>query len=159
MVIYERDKERAIQVAKTLDAAFTTRSGVHRVFISYSSRQETEAQHIAGILRKNGISCWMAPGSIAAGSSYQEAIPVAISQTDVVLLLLTADAEKSRWVQKEVGSAIGADKILLPYQLNRYALGKQMMFLLDGEQIMYADEDDTDHSLLIERIRELLNLG
>jgi len=155
LTVYERRLEMAEQAAKALDAAFSKADDGQRVFISYSSRQTAQAMEIAELLRGSGISCWMAPGSIPAGSSYQEAIPVAIGRADVVLMLLTPDAEKSRWVQKEIGSAIGADKVLLPYMLTDFVPGEQLRFLLDGEQIMPCAGD---HAPLVERLRAILDI-
>ena len=65
---------------------------------------------------------------------------MALQEVDVVLLILTPDAEKSRWVQKEIGSAIGANKKLLPYQIKEFDLNNEFRFLLDGEQIMHHEE-------------------
>lgn len=113
------------------------------LFISYSSKQYEIAENIFNHLTGNGFSCWMAPESIPTGSSYQEEIPLALNQISSLILLLTHDAEKSRWVQKEVGTAIGANKRIYPLQLEDFSLGRNFRFLLDGEQIYTAWDKDT----------------
>lgn len=115
------------------------------VFISYSSRQSDLAYQMRESLEKKHLQCWMAPESIPAGSSYLAEIPVALSRTPLVVLLLTPDAENSRWVQKEIGTAVGSNCILLPYQPYPYTVGLTFLFALDGEQIFrgwqYAEAD------------------
>ena len=81
----------------------------------------------------------MAPYSIPAGSSYQAEIPAALSNTQNVLLVLSEEAETSRWVQKEVGCAIGARHKLIPIRSYMYESSPQFSFLLDGEQIYDVD--------------------
>lgn len=138
--IYEQDADKANAMAELMTKMLTPASRTSQVFISYSSKQENIATEIRDTLESNSISCWMAPDSIPTGDNYLSVIPLALEQVDVLLLLLTPDSEKSRWVQKEVGSAVGADKKVLPYQLERFELTKEFSFLLNGEQIMYRQE-------------------
>ena len=155
--IYERNRDIAEEVMAAFDRAFGEKKQNPDVLISYSSRQMELAHEICGRIRENGIECWIAPESIPEGSSYQEMIPNAISTVKILVLVLTPEAVQSRWVQKEIGSAIGANKVILPYQMSEFDLGTQFMFLLDGEQIMYhREEPEGDYSRLIGRIREIM---
>ena len=96
--------------------------------------------------------------SIPTGSNYQEEIPLALNQVAALLLLLTPDAETSRWVQKEVGTAIGANKKIYPFQLIPFELNKNFQFLLDGEQIYPAWNKDTE-IWLKEAVGKLKNIA
>lgn len=159
--IYTLNRQDAEEAAAAFRQAFSPNRETPEVFISYSSRQTQVAHEICRQIRETGVSCWIAPESIPEGSSYQELIPEAISSAKVVVLVLSPDAVRSRWVQKEIGSAIGADKMILPYQLTDFEIGRQFMFLLDGEQIMRHREEagaGTAHSYqdLTGRIREYL---
>ncbi len=147
--IYEMDINKANIAAKAIDEAINV-SKKADVFISYSSKQAEQANIILNFLKENNISCWMAPYSIPSGSNYLDEIPAAISQIKVMLLLLTPESSESRWVQKEISSAIGANKLLLPYQLYNFTLSQRLMFLLDGEQIFSGNNisDDDLYSLL-----------
>lgn len=159
IVIYERSAEKAEALVDAIQASLSDREESARVFISYSSKQEAIAREIRDCIEQRHIPCWMAPDSIPAGSSYQTMIPIALQEVDVVLLILTPDAEKSRWVQKEIGSAIGADKKLLPYQICEYTLGSEFRFLLDGEQIMHHEDAaaGSRYSHLVSRLLCLLS--
>lgn len=110
------------------------------VFISYCSAQREYADCLRNHLTSKGIRCWMAPYSIPAGSSYQAEIPAALSKIPNVVLILSQEAESSRWVQKEVGCAIGSKHRLIPIRNSVYESSSQFSFLLDGEQIYDADE-------------------
>ena len=117
------------------------------VFISYSSKQSAKAYEVAGILKKHHISYWMAPDSISPSCDYLDEIPKALTNTKMVLLLLTPEAEASVWVSKEVATAMGANKIVIPCQLVAYDISQKFRFLLDGCQIFagysrenYAEE-------------------
>lgn len=109
------------------------------VFISYCSAQRKYADCLRQMVTDRGLKCWMAPYSIPAGSSYQAEIPAALSNTQNVLLVLSEEAETSRWVQKEVGCAIGARHKLIPIRSYMYESSPQFSFLLDGEQIYDVD--------------------
>ena len=88
----------------------------------------------------------MAPNSIAPGLSYEIEIPAAVTDIAVMVLILTPDSEKSNWVQKEIGYAVGNHKSIIPCMLFNYPLSKQFSFLMDGEQIFplweYANSEE-----------------
>lgn len=159
--IYEPNYEKFMAASKILDSIFTTQKHVDapKVFLSYSSKQLEIANEIRELLEKNHISCWMAPYSIPAGSDYQETIPIALSQINVLVLLLTPEVKQSRWVQKEVGTAIGSDKELIPYQVMDFDLDERFRFLLDGEQILfnYISSQNKEHTCLIEQIKSIIS--
>ena len=161
--IYEWNRQAANEIASAFDHAFKPAQEEPEIFISYSSKQNLIAHEICQAIREAGFRCWMAPESIPSGNDYQEMIPDAISSAKIILLILTPDSAQSRWVQKEVGSAIGAGKIILPYQIVAFELNKKILFLLDGEQIMEhwkkqkTEADAAEQfSDLIQRIKEMI---
>ncbi len=163
ITIYSLRQELIGEIIPAFNQAFREKTESPEVFISYSSKQMKIAHDICRGIRESGTECWIAPESIPEGSSYQEMIPNAISSAKIIVLILTPDAVNSRWVQKEIGSAIGARKIILPYQLMEFDLGTQFMFLLDGEQIMYhilkteTAEEPVFCQDLIQRIKTILD--
>lgn len=148
---YERDAGKYTSVCAILDQTFSGHAPTQtpRVFISYSSRQSDLAASVRHQLCSQGISCWMAPDSIPPGSNYLTQIALALSRIDVLVLILTPEATQSRWVQKEISTAIGANKIVLPYQVVSFDIDPPFRFLLDGEQILeaYQNPDPTHHRL------------
>ena len=135
IVFYEKDEQKASELVSGINKIDDNKSHKEDIFISYSSAQRDIADEIRNKLEKVGIHCWMAPYSIPPGSSYQAEIPDALGNIQCVLLILSEEAEQSRWVQKEIGCTIGARHTLIPYKCSEYQPSSQFMFLLDGEQI------------------------
>lgn len=157
IILCEKDEIKAEELVKGLRKVEQEMESVPDLFISYCSAQRECADSIRRMLEKNGVEVWMAPYSIPTGSSYQAEIPAALSKIPYVLLILSEEAEKSRWVQKEVGCTIGARHTLLPYKDKSYEHSKQFAFLLDGEQIYEADEtltSDERYELVVQYLLE-----
>lgn len=111
------------------------------VFISYKAEEVDEANWVKSTLETNGISCWMAPACIPGGSSYATEIPQAIRQSKVFVLILSAKAQSSHWVSREVDLAINEGKIILPFMLENCALKDDFNFYLTNVQRYAAYEN------------------
>ncbi len=111
------------------------------VFISYKAEEADEANWVKSALETNGISCWMAPACIPGGSSYATEIPQAIRQSKVFVLILSAKAQCSQWVSKEVDLAINEGKIILPFMLENCDLKDDFNFYLTNVQRYAAYEN------------------
>lgn len=111
------------------------------VFISYKAEEIEEANWVKSILESNGISCWMAPASIPGGSNYAVEIPKAIRQSKVFVLILSARAQSSQWVSRELDLAINERKVVLPFMLENCALKDEFGFYLANVQRYTAYEN------------------
>lgn len=90
----------------------------HDVFISYSSKNFSVAQHIFNELAKASIKCWMAPMSLSGGERYEESIPKAIKKCRVFVLIYSEPASKSCWVNAEVTLAYDSLKSIIPFRID-----------------------------------------
>jgi len=108
------------------------------VFISYSSKEAAQVYELKSMLEANGISCWMAPDSILSGSNYASEIPKAIDNCAVFLLVLSDNSQNSKWVPKELDTAINKDKIIIPFHIDSSALGEAFNFYLSNVQRIEA---------------------
>ena len=88
------------------------------VFISYSSKEKSEALRVRDTLEMNGISVWMAPESIPAGSSYPNELSTAIADCTVLVLIESENSLSSRWVLNEVLEAHNSKKGSFHLQLS-----------------------------------------
>ena len=145
--------EELVQILK--EVLVSKKESFPEVFISYCTSQSPVAYQMKDAITRSGVSCWMAPESIPHGSSYQEEIPLALTQVSLVALLLTPEAEASPWVPKEIGTAIGANKIILPYQLYDYSVGMKFHFLLQESQIQQGWKD-RDFTQLVKSVQRHL---
>lgn len=104
------------------------------VFISYKAEDFDRARPIKDHLEANGIPCWMAPMSIRGGLSYAQEIPPAIQECSAFVLFLTAKAQESKWVPREVDQAINCEKVILPFMPEQCPLRDDFSFYLTNVQ-------------------------
>lgn len=129
---------------------------MHDVFISYSSKDFSQAETVRNVLEKNGIPCWMAPRDIPGGSNYTKEIPSAIRNCQVFVLILSQNAQSSHWVLKELDSAVNCGKVILPFMLEDCQLNDEFNFLLTGAQRYAAYQKKVEAmEKLIGRIRAI----
>lgn len=108
------------------------------VFISYSTKNQADADFIRRVLESNAISCWMAPDSIPSGSNYAKEIPNAIRNARVFLLVLSQSAQLSIWVPKELDLAVNEGKTIVPFMIEDCEILDEFNFYLIGAQRLNA---------------------
>ena len=108
------------------------------IFISYKSEQYNIARRIRQFLEEKRYPCWMAPESIPAGNSYMHEIPIAIRSCDVFLLVISAESQRSQWVQKEIDRAVKFDKHIIPFHVDDSELTDAIDFVLSNNQRIEA---------------------
>ena len=127
-----------------------------KVFISYSTKDLKDAQLVLKELESIGIPCWIAPRDIPGGSDYTSMIPAAISNCQVMVLILSRNAEQSNWVPLEVTRAINSKKMIIPFVVEKYTLSDQFDFQLSLYQKYEAYENKPAVlKQLVTRIRNL----
>lgn len=129
------------------------------VFISYSSKESSIAYTVKGVLEENGISCWMAPESIAPGANYMQEIPEGIENCKVFLILLSQAAQESTWVQNELSQAASYGKTIIPFMIQKCDINKAFSFALSNSQRMDAYENMSKKlKELVIRIKGILSV-
>ena len=72
------------------------------IFLSYS-RVNTEVMHqIKGDLEAHGWSVWIDKGLRVGSENWKQAIDEAIRQAKCLVVILSPDAKKSKWVMTEI---------------------------------------------------------
>ena len=118
------------------------------------------AYETKNILRQNGINAWMAPESIPAGSDYGSEIPKALKSCSAFVILLSKDAQNSRWIPKEIDGAINNDKIIIPFKIDNSDISESFGFRLGDSQRIEAYQRLSDAFLeLINRLKEILHIN
>ena len=129
------------------------------VFISYSSKDERYIKKMTQMLEKMGITYWIAPDMIPAGSNYAREIPSAIQNCDIFLLVLSKASQQSIWVEKEIDSAIYYRKTIVPFQIDDSPMTDMYRFNLNNVQTIYCANRPKDAiEELKQRLRTLLKL-
>lgn len=130
----------------------------HKVFISYSTKDKNFAEAICSWLERNDIRCWMAPRDILPGTSYGEAIITAIQESHVMILVFTANANESKYVNKEVERAVSKGAIIIPMRFQDIMPTKALDFFLGSEHWLDAINPPFRKHLdrLVESVKALL---
>lgn len=111
------------------------------------------------MLEKMGITYWIAPDMIPAGSNYAREIPSAIQNCDIFLLVLSKASQQSIWVEKEIDSAIYYRKTIVPFQIDDSPMTDMFRFYLNNVQTIYCANRPKDAiEELKQRLRTLLKL-
>lgn len=119
-----------------------------KVFISHSHNDRATAVVLAEVLHDNGVEIFLDQNDIEAGDVLPERLVQGIEWCDKVLLLWSASAARSRWVEKEWNLAYERRKKIVPYVLDRTTLPS----LLD--ELVYVDAADQQrgHGTLLSAI-------
>lgn len=129
------------------------------VFISYCSKNRRYIEKMTQMLDKMGITYWIAPDMIPAGSNYAREIPGAIRQCEVFLLVLSKESQQSIWVEKEIDSAINYRRTIVPFQIDDEPLSEMFRFYLNNVQTIYCvNRPQEAIEELKDRLRNLLDI-
>jgi hypothetical protein len=100
------------------------------VFVSHSSKDSLVANAVCARLEAAGIRCWIAPRDIVAGTSYGESIIEAIHTVRVMVLVLSANANSSGHIPKEVERAVSNGVVILPFRIEDVMPGKSLDYFI-----------------------------
>lgn len=104
------------------------------VFISHSSKDSQIAEDICKILEKNDHECFLSFRDIRSGREYAEEILNGIERADVLLLLLSGEANKSPHVLREIERAVSKKTTIIVYKTEEVELTKSMEYFLMSHQ-------------------------
>lgn len=110
------------------------------VFISYSSAERELADGVCAGLEERGLRCWIAPRDIPPGRAYAEAIVEAIETADAFVLLLTASANESEHVFRELELATASARRVVPVLVGGVRPSRRIRFYVASTQWLVADD-------------------
>lgn len=124
------------------------------IFISHSSDDNAITAEIADALTAAGLPVWVDFDGVAPGDSWYDEIETRIRDCPVFLLVWSHAARRSRWVRKEMLSAIEQNKPLRVVRVDDEPLG---LAIVDVQHIdLTADQDGGIRKLIadLRRIRK-----
>ncbi|MBV8374126.1 MAG: toll/interleukin-1 receptor domain-containing protein, partial [Candidatus Eremiobacteraeota bacterium] len=110
----------------------------HSVFISYSSQDAATARAVCAELEGRGVRCWIAPRNAVPGIPYARQLVDAINNCEVVLLVLSANANASRAVLNEIELATNRAKPVLPFRIEDVMPASDLEFYIRSVQWLDA---------------------
>src|SRR5262245_55245053 len=87
---------------------------IQRAFVSYSSADAEIAKAVADACEKAGAAVFLDKRSLEPSSTWYDAIKTNLADADVVFLLVSEAALKSRYVNQEIGMARQAGAKVVP---------------------------------------------
>jgi hypothetical protein len=88
-----------------------------RVFVSYSSPDVAKADAIRKALEDAGLTCWIAPRDLEAGTQWGAGIVQAIQHCEAVVVVFSEAANKSPQVAREMELSVANRKPLIPIRV------------------------------------------
>ncbi len=104
------------------------------IFLSHSSTNYKVAQKVCNLIEECGWKCFLAPRDIRTGHEYAEQILEGIERSDVLLLILSKEANASPHVLREVERAVSKKIPIIVYKLEEVELSKSMEYFLMSHQ-------------------------
>ncbi|MEY3480199.1 MAG: hypothetical protein RIQ71_974, partial [Verrucomicrobiota bacterium] len=98
------------------------------VFISHSSEDAAVAEKVCRALESAGLATWICSRDIQPGQTWAGAISDALERSSAVVLLFTANANRSDHVLREVDSAVKQRIPILPVRLDDASLSKDIKY-------------------------------
>lgn len=128
------------------------------VFISYSTKNSEVANHVRMTFESNGITCWMAPFSIPAGSSYTREIPYGILNSKLAVVIISSDSIKSVWVEKEIEYIVDNGKTIIPFIIDDISINclEEPFLTVATSKKAINEVEDVDLSLLLLSVQRQL---
>ncbi len=102
----------------------------HDVFVSYASEDKTVADAVVATLEQQGIRCWVAPRDVIPGHGFGEDVVAAIHSSQIVVLLLSAHANGSATVMRELERAVNDGLSILPLRLEDVTPSGELTYYL-----------------------------
>ncbi len=87
------------------------------IFISFATEDRKVASTLCKALESRGFKCWISSRDIQPGENFQVAIVRAIRKAQVLLLVFTANSNKSQEMTKELALASQEQLIVVPLRV------------------------------------------
>lgn len=131
------------------------------VFISHSSRNSELARSVCAALEAQGIMCWIAPRDIVPGQSWGASIVRALDECPVLVLVLTADANESNHVAREVERADGKSSRIITFRVDDVTLNQSLEYFLSADHWLDATSPPVESHFpaLLKAVKSQLNHG
>lgn len=124
-----------------------------QVFISHSSKEAEIANKMCDKLEQSGYTCFIAPRNIRSGYVYAEELANGVDTSDVILLMLSRESNRSPHVLREIERAVTRSIPIIVYKMEEVELTKSMEYFLMTHQFMEAAQNTPDD--LVECIRSM----
>ena len=121
--------------------------GEYSAFISFASEDREKAEAICASLEGRGFVCWIAPRDVRAGREYADEIIGGIERSACVVLVLSAAANASVFVDREIERAFSKQKPVFPVRIEEVAPSPSLELFISGTHWLDAWDGDWDEHM------------
>ena len=127
------------------------------VFISHSTRNQDIAHKVCSVLERHGVRCWIAPRDVEPGSDYGASLIDAISESKVMVLVLSAESNTSPQVRREVERAASKGIVIVPFMIEHVNLSKSLEFFISAHHWLDATAGPMNRHIakLVDTVKDL----
>ncbi len=131
----------------------------HDVFISYSSKDKPVADAACATLESSGVRCWIAPRDVAPGVAYAESLVNGLSNSRLMVLVFSANSNRSPQVLREVERAVSKGLPILPLRIEDAPMSQAMEYYISSQHWLDALTPPLERHLayLCESVKALLS--
>lgn len=104
------------------------------LFVSHASADEATVKEIVKYLEARSVRCWLASRDIPPGTLYAEAIGQAIQQSSACAVIVSAAADSSDAVKRELELASHYRKPFVPIRIDTWDVGPSFNYYLRNTQ-------------------------
>lgn len=79
------------------------------IFLSHSWKDKPAARKLVEAFAEQQVPCWLDEQQLDEGAELRASLRTAIARSDVYLYLISHSANESKWVQEELGFALGLE--------------------------------------------------
>jgi hypothetical protein len=131
----------------------------HDVFISYSARDKPVADAVCATLESSGVRCWIAPRDVQAGIAYAESLVNGLSNSRLMILVFSANSNRSPQVLREVERAVSKGLPILPFRIEDAPMSQEMEYYIASQHWLDALTPPLERHLarLCDSVKSLLS--
>jgi hypothetical protein len=129
----------------------------HDVFISYAIQDKLIADAVCARLEQTGVRCWIAPRDVGVGN-FPRALAKAIAESRLLVVIVSAHANASPNVAREVHQALKRNVIIVPFRIEDVELEGDLEFLIGITHWLDALTPPREQQIqvLVSRVRDML---
>ena len=133
---------------------------VKTAFISHASPDEAIARSVTAHLERQAVRCWIAPRDVRPGADYGSEIIDGIASSAVFVLVLSAHANASRFVKREVERAVSKGKPVFTLRIEDVLPSRSLELFVSSTEWIDAWQPPIDAVLdrLVASIRSAASL-
>ena len=132
----------------------------HDVYLSYTVQDKVVADAVCAALEAEKIRCWFSPRDVRPGEKKSEVQKTAIKNCRIMVLIFSANANKSKQILNELIQAANENVLIIPFKIDKILPSGAMEFYLSSTHWLDAMNPPTEYQIskLVKTVDHFLKL-